>query len=98
MYSPLSPSLLLAERHRHSALRARDDTGDRAVTEIARETPRVDVRQREIDGVVRDHELAQRPIDAAQIRADQFAVHGAVRVLRELELDVDVDRRDTRPN
>src|SRR6476469_252445 len=97
MSAPLSSSLLLAERHGHPTLRARDDAGDRTVTEIAGESPRVDVRKREIDRVVRDHELAQRPVDAAQIRADQFAVDGTVRVLRELELDVDVDRRDARP-
>ena len=56
---------LLAERHRHAALRARDDAGDRAVAHRAGEPPRVDVRQREEHGAIRDREVAQRSVDGA---------------------------------
>ena len=60
--------------------------------------PRVDVRQREVHGVVRDRELAQR-VDRCSPKFVPISLPLTVPsgVLRELELDVDVDRGDARP-
>src|SRR5262249_44257625 len=93
------PVLPLPELHPHTALNAADYAGEGGAVrgELARKVPRLRVGELPVHLTVFHREALERLVDPFFLRqrgADQSAHDGAVRALRELQLDVVIEGGD----
>src|SRR5438067_3132991 len=94
--------LPLLKLHAYASLDGADHTRDGGAVggDLSRKVPRLRVGEFPVHLTLFHGEALERLIDLSFLRksrADQLADECAIRVPRELQLDVVVDRRDTRP-